>query len=36
MLPLFPVMLAVTLVIIIFQVRSISAMVMVFMTRLSA
>ena len=30
MLPLFPVMLAVTLVIIIFQVRSISAMVMVF------
>jgi multidrug efflux pump subunit AcrB len=32
MLPLFPIMLAVTLVIIIFQVRSISAMVMVFMT----
>ncbi|MEX3823042.1 efflux RND transporter permease subunit, partial [Paraburkholderia sp. BR14262] len=32
MLPLFPIMLAITLVIIIFQVRSISAMVMVFMT----
>ncbi|MGG1943848.1 efflux RND transporter permease subunit [Trinickia sp. NRRL B-1857] len=32
MLPLFPIMLAVTLVIIIFQTRSISAMVMVFMT----
>ncbi|WPH16044.1 efflux RND transporter permease subunit [Variovorax paradoxus] len=32
MLPLFPIMLAVTLLIIIFQVRSISAMVMVFLT----
>ncbi|NHZ81416.1 AcrB/AcrD/AcrF family protein [Massilia sp. CCM 8695] len=32
MLPLFPIMLAVTLVILIFQVRSISAMVMVFLT----
>ncbi|MEX3954990.1 efflux RND transporter permease subunit [Trinickia sp. EG282A] len=32
MLPLFPIMLAVTLIIIIFQVRSISAMVMVFLT----
>jgi multidrug efflux pump subunit AcrB len=32
MLPLFPIMLAITLVIIIFQVRSISAMVMVFLT----
>jgi multidrug efflux pump subunit AcrB len=32
MLPLFPIMLAITLVIIILQVRSISAMVMVFMT----
>jgi multidrug efflux pump subunit AcrB len=32
MLPLFPIMLAITLIIIIFQVRSISAMVMVFMT----
>jgi multidrug efflux pump subunit AcrB len=32
MLPLFPVMLAITLLIIIFQVRSISAMVMVFLT----
>ena len=32
MLPLFPIMLAITLIIIIFQVRSISAMVMVFLT----
>lgn len=32
MLPLFPIMLAITLLIIIFQVRSISAMVMVFLT----
>jgi len=32
MLPLFPIMLAVTLLIIILQVRSISAMIMVFMT----
>lgn len=32
MLPIFPIMLAITLVIIIFQVRSISAMVMVFLT----
>jgi multidrug efflux pump subunit AcrB len=32
MLPLFPIMLSVTLLIIIFQVRSISAMVMVFLT----
>lgn len=32
MLPLFPIMLAVTLLILIFQVRSISAMVMVFLT----
>jgi multidrug efflux pump subunit AcrB len=32
LLPLFPIMLAITLVIIIFQVRSISAMVMVFLT----
>ena len=32
MLPLFPIMLAVTLIILIFQVRSISAMVMVFLT----
>jgi multidrug efflux pump subunit AcrB len=32
MLPLFPIMLALTLLIIIFQVRSISAMVMVFLT----
>ncbi|MRV72027.1 AcrB/AcrD/AcrF family protein [Duganella sp. FT92W] len=32
MLPLFPIMLAMTLLIIIFQVRSISAMVMVFLT----
>jgi multidrug efflux pump subunit AcrB len=32
MLPLFPIMLAVTLLIIVFQVRSISAMVMVFLT----
>ena len=32
MLPLFPIMLAITLFIIIFQVRSISAMVMVFLT----
>lgn len=32
MLPLFPIMLAITLVILIFQVRSIAAMVMVFMT----
>jgi multidrug efflux pump subunit AcrB len=32
MLPLFPIMLAATLLIIIFQVRSISAMVMVFLT----
>ncbi len=32
MLPLFPIMLAITLVILIFQVRSISAMVMVFLT----
>lgn len=32
MLPLFPIMLAVTLVILIFQVRSMSAMVMVFLT----
>jgi multidrug efflux pump subunit AcrB len=32
MLPIFPIMLAFTLLIIIFQVRSISAMVMVFMT----
>ena len=32
MVPLFPIMLAITLVIIIFQVRSISAMVMVFLT----
>ena len=32
MLPLFPIMLAVTLLLIIFQVRSISAMVMVFLT----
>jgi multidrug efflux pump subunit AcrB len=32
MLPLFPIMLAITLLILIFQVRSISAMVMVFLT----
>jgi multidrug efflux pump subunit AcrB len=32
MVPLFPIMLAITLLIIIFQVRSISAMVMVFLT----
>jgi len=32
MLPLFPIMLAVTLIILIFQVRSIAAMVMVFLT----
>jgi len=32
MLPIFPIMLALTLIIIIFQVRSISAMVMVFLT----
>ena len=32
MLPLFPIMLAATLLIIIFQVRSMSAMVMVFLT----
>jgi multidrug efflux pump subunit AcrB len=32
MLPLFPIMLAITLVIIIFQVRSIAAMIMVFLT----
>ena len=32
MLPLFPIMLAITLIIIIFQVRSMSAMVMVFLT----
>lgn len=32
MLPLFPIMLAITLIILIFQVRSISAMVMVFLT----
>ncbi|MBA5689881.1 efflux RND transporter permease subunit [Rugamonas apoptosis] len=32
MLPLFPIMLAITLLLIIFQVRSISAMVMVFLT----
>jgi multidrug efflux pump subunit AcrB len=32
MLPLFPIMIAITLLIIIFQVRSISAMVMVFLT----
>jgi len=32
MLPLFPIMLAITLIVIIFQVRSISAMVMVFLT----
>jgi len=32
MLPLFPIMLAVTLLILIFQVRSISAMIMVFLT----
>jgi len=32
MLPLFPIMLAITLLIIIFQVRSLSAMVMVFLT----
>ena len=32
MLPLFPIMLAVTLIILIFQVRSMSAMVMVFLT----
>jgi multidrug efflux pump subunit AcrB len=32
MLPLFPIMIAITLLIIIFQVRSISAMIMVFLT----
>ena len=32
MLPLFPIMLAVTLIIIILQVRSIAAMIMVFLT----
>src|SRR5256885_15813476 len=32
MLPLFPIMIAITLIIIILQVRSISAMVMVFLT----